>query len=480
MSELKYFNPSTNYNRLFNNEKYISQLIASIKKDLGRNLIATEKLYLINLLKNVNPVVFNTKHPQEIADIIKKKVLDEIKSQLYGPTDDVDIHEILKNEIGVGTEDTSASDDSLTTQVTNSFANQASISSFLGVSTIGDINKIINPSQIEKTSYILMDTRYRILDDDGTASFRWNFVNNNNTAQGTVNTINDVQNITSFKVLPFKIPYVSNGDNNYDLITMSIEEFSAQSYIGHENRKFHFIFSTEVKDRWIELDPTYNGNGVFKFASPITRIESLTLTFASPLQAIIFDTDRFNAHIYAYSDVNDIQKNTQIISSIPHNLETGDLVYISNFATTNVLIDSTIISSINDKNGITITKISDMIFSIDIDTTPLVTVYNSISVTNNSQIIIGINTRFLSLFSVGDSIRIISTSLGVTSIVTYTISAVTSDTQLILTTVYTGDTNANTGFYRNTAINNAPVSIYAGAKRVFVPLEITYNESLNS
>lgn len=478
MSELKYFNPSSNYNRLFNNEQFITQLIINIRKGLGRNLLATEKVYLLQLLKNINPVIFQRKNPDEISSIIVNKVLDEIASQPCGETEDINIHELLKNEIGVGTEDggvISSSGD--ITQITSSFSNQTEISSFLGAKNVMDLLRVVNPTQVSRTASILLDTRYRILDDEGTTSFKWNFVNNNNTLQGTVNAIGDIRDITAIKVFPFKMPYSAQADNNYDKITMYIEEFSAQSFIGHEDRKFHFMFDTKVTDRWIKLNAKDNNGGIFKFKNPITRIETITINFGSPLQPIIFDTDRKNMNIYSYSDVNNIKKTTSIISSSPHNLETGDLVYISNFVTRNLVLDNKIISDINNIYGNIITKISNTIFSIDIDTSKLITLFTGITVTQGSIRVLGSPTvNFTTLFSPNDTIQILSTSGGITNLVSYLVQSVNSDNELTLKTPYTGDTNSNTGFYRYTAINNANISVYSGAKRMFIPLELTYNE----
>jgi hypothetical protein len=482
MSELKYFNQGANYNRLFNNEQFITQLIINIRKGLGRNLLATEKVYLLQLLKNINPVIFQRKKPDEILSIIVEKVLGEIASQPCGETDDdINIHELLKNEIGVGTEDggmpSSSGGGDVTTQITSSFSNQTEISSFLGAKNIMDLLKIVNPTQVSQTTSILLDTRYRILDDDGTKSFRWNFVNNNNTLQGTVNAIGDIRDIIAIKVFPFKMPYSARADNNYDKITMNIEEFSAQSFIGHEDRKFHFMFDTKVTDRWIKLNARDNNGGIFKFKNPITRIETLTLTFGSPLQPIIFDIDRKNMNIYSYSDANSIKKTTSIISNSPHNLETGDLVYISNFVTRNLVLDSKVISDINNIYGNTITKINNTMFSIDIDTSGLVVLRTGITVTQGSIKVVGsMFMNFTALFSANDTIQIISTSGGVTNLVSYLVNSVNSDTELTLKTPYTGDTNFDTGFYRYTAVDNVSVSVYAGAKRMFIPLELTYNE----
>ena len=81
------------------------------------------------------------------------------------------------------------------------------------------------------------------------------FNNNEITSQGTVNAIGNIRDITALRIFPIKLPYNSYIDNDYTRVTIFIQEISAQSFIGQENRRFHFMFSTTVDDRWINLEP---------------------------------------------------------------------------------------------------------------------------------------------------------------------------------------------------------------------------------
>jgi len=55
---------------MFNSEAYITQMITSIKNRLGRQMLSTEKMYLLQLLKSINPVVFDRKSPKEISTLV--------------------------------------------------------------------------------------------------------------------------------------------------------------------------------------------------------------------------------------------------------------------------------------------------------------------------------------------------------------------------------------------------------------------------
>lgn len=483
MSESKYYNPSSNYNRMFNSEPYITQMITNIKNRLGRQMLSTEKMYLMQLLKSINPVVFDRKSPKEISTLIENKVIDEISNQSCVVEDAVNIHEMLKTELGVGSEPADSGDvaqpggDGLVTQITSSFANQTEVASILGLKTITELVAAVNPEIVNKTAYMLLDSRYRILDDDGTASFRWNFVNNATYTQGTVNVIGDIKDITSIKVFPVKIPYTPQADNNYGRITMFIQEFSAQAFIGQENRKFHFVFAPEVQDRYVELNPKDNNNGLFKFKTPIVQLETLTVSFGSPLQPIIFDLDRQTMVIEAYGTT------TQLTCPYPHKLLTGDLVYISNFSTNNITstIDLGISNAINNVNGVVVTYVDPYIFSIDINSSKLLyTGPGTISTTNGEQAIVGTGTTFTTLFSFNDIIAITGNFEGAPKTMVYLIAQVNSDTSITLQEFYMEDTGAGLTYQRNNTVDNLQLQVYFGSKRVFIPMELHYNASTTS
>jgi hypothetical protein len=460
----------SNYNRLFNDKSFINKLLNTIRLRLGRQINRSEKMTVISILKNINPVIFKSQPMENILKVLSDTVTEQIVKFPCRGEDDPNIHEILKGEIGVSTEHDGAYDikpsGDFADQITSSFANQVEIVSLLGYNTAAGLQSLINPTLIKKKVYILLDTRYRILDTDGTTSFQWNVVNTEITQQGSVNVIGNIRDIVAIRIFPIKIPYNSNADNDYSRVTLLIQEFSAQSFIAQENRRFHFMLRPVVTDRWIELTTDNFNDGYFIFRNPITRLDTLTLTFGSPLDAIKFDTDRMNAYI---NDA-DYSTDTTFTTNSPHNLETGDTAIISNFRTANSAIDTVMVSLINRAAGHIITYIDANRFSIDVNSSAITsTGAGTVSVTNGSPVVDGVGTAFGTYFFPGDSIEI--------SGVKYSILSIQSQTSLTLRVNYAGVTAAGLTYKKNNIVNGLQVVVYFASKRIFIPIEIEYYAS---
>ncbi|MGL5934490.1 MAG: hypothetical protein ACRCZI_02585 [Cetobacterium sp.] len=422
-------------------------------------------MFIINFLQNVSPSIFKYE-----PDLILRKLKQDIteKIQRNECSDEVvDVHELLKNEIGVSTEDIRVeSDTDFSQTITNNFASSVDIASILGSKTFTDLKNIFSPTAAIKNKKILLDTRYRVLDNDGRTIIKWNYANNTSTTQGSTNAVGDIQNIVSVRVFPFQMPYLKSADNEYKRITMYIQEFSAQSVIAQENRNYHFMFETEVNDRYINLNLPRSVDGIYKFTNPITRLDSVNISFGSPLEQVTFDTDRRTMLAYTYGTTTSFQ------SVENHNLETGDRVYISNFTTTNplALIDSNIISAINRTNGQTVTYIDDTTISIDVNTSQLnFTGPGTITATNGSTSITGVLTTFLTTFVIGDVINILGFR--------YIIATITDNTTLTITQAYAETTGAGLAYSKNNPIPNLNASFYYGSKRMFIELEFEYMEA---
>jgi len=463
----------SNYNKLFNDKIFITALINEVKKKLGRHIQRTEKMAIINILKNVNPVIFKGSNYKNIIDSLTSTIAEEIVKFKCGNENenDVNIHEMLKSEMGViNTSDFSNDPGIFTEQVVSTFSTQVEVTSLLGNKTFTDLQKIINPNLVKKNVYILLDTRYRTLDNDGTNFFKWNFMNTETVSQGTVNAVGNIKDITGFRVYPVRIPYNPLGDTDYDRITLFIQEFSSQSFIAQENRRFHFIFSSTIEDRWMDLEPQRFNDGYFRFRTPISRLDSLTISFGAPLEPIIFDPDRMLSTVSDYNKLVNNIRYTEFTTLFKHNLETGDRVYISNFTTANPNTDNPIVSLINRSVGHTATIITDTKFIIKIDSSSIRFLGpGTINVTNGSPIIIGVGTNFGVTVNVNDVIEI--------SGMLFSILSIQSQTQLTLSTVIPVPTSIGLSYYKNNILNDIRPTVYFGSKRIFVALEIEFFDS---
>jgi hypothetical protein len=151
-------------------------------------------------------------------------------------------------------------------------AGSVDVAKIMGQTTLYDVTSAVNPDALDMTAYILLDSRYRSFGTDGTSTFRWTYVNSVNLSQGSTNSIAKISNITKIKVLPFRIPYSTSADTDYESVTLGFSEFGNEAFIGQENRNFQFIFNPSNSGLWIYLDPL--NAGVYEFTKPINQLDT--------------------------------------------------------------------------------------------------------------------------------------------------------------------------------------------------------------
>jgi len=287
-------------------------------------------------------------------DEIERKIVNEwLKGQttLNNEGGMIDTHELLKKNIGLNSESDTVSS-SINKQTTSTVvANSVDLSSVMGNNDAYGIQRIINPSALFAKSQILLDTRWRSQDTDGTILMKWSFSNTLAAKPGTFNTTSPIRDIIAIKVLPFKIPYTASAENPTKNITMYYNEFSNQCVVAQESRKYHHWFDYVKEDDWLSLDAFKYNKGVYNFDKPITTLDTLTVSFGSPLQLIQFDVDRMNATFTAGSP-------TTLTFASAHNLDNGYVIYFTDFTTTDAVTDATLISTINSIYGHEVTRIS--------------------------------------------------------------------------------------------------------------------------
>ncbi len=426
-----------NYNRSINNPQYIKmKLVPALNQKMRRKMTDSEILYVVDQVKKLNPEIFRGRTIDEITGALVDTFIARLaKYGCDGDDEKIDTHELLKAEMGVSTESNARGSLGIINVGIDvpEIASSVEISRFLGKYTGFGIQQLFNPEALYRHNYIFMDTRHRLLDGDGTEIFAWNHVNNVTRTQGSINTTGEIRDIVSIKVMPIKIPYSSSADNALGRVTMLIREFQSQSYIGHENRRFHFVFEATVNGDFIILDPYKFNEGVYRFNNPITQLDTLTISFGSPLQKIIFDTDRLTSTIsYANPAV--------ITTTSNHNLVSGNTVLVETFSTQNTTGDSSVIAAVNSAAGNPVTVLSPTTFSIPVDlTTVRNTIVGTIAVTNGVATIVGTGTSFTTDLAFGDDL-LIEDSLGTQRY--YTVAVVTDDTNVTLNVVYGGATEA--------------------------------------
>lgn len=363
----------------------LKNIISKLEKTSNKKLTKNEINSFINYLKEFNYSKLYKDYFDNNNKMINYDKLNDNFVNLYIKDISLsktkfDIHEFLKNEINnkVQTRDINTNfniNNNQTTKV-NAIATpitqQTNIQSTNNISNFAkkeeqiELTKILNWESLWRDSNVLIDSRYQNIANQDRSRIVFNIVTNTKVkspGSGVITSISNMRDIVEIEIYPFSIPYIAAADNYYQKITLSILELSAISIDAYEDSQFHFIFQSKLNGNLIDLTPI---NNTFRFFKPITRINEFSLRFGSPLSPIIFDKDRLNTSFINYNS------NPGIITfGEPHNLITGDLIYIERFNTLTPAIDLNIIEAINSIQGHICTRINNTSISINIDLTQI-------------------------------------------------------------------------------------------------------------
>jgi len=161
-------------------------------------------------------------------------------------------------------------------------------------------------------------------------------------------------------VYPFTIPYKPVYATFYNRITLSIVEWTANSFEAYEGGQYHFLFDIDhIDNNLIYLKPI---NSIYSFSKPVNQIDTFSINFGAVFPKISFDADRMYPSAIDYSSTLGI-----FTFAKPHNIVTGDLVYITNFNTPEPALDVNTILEVNRAEGHTIVKKDNYSFIINVD-----------------------------------------------------------------------------------------------------------------
>jgi hypothetical protein len=415
---------SENYPREYNTDAFYQKIIDGVTNKMGRPLMSTEREQTIRFIQKMDPDLLAPRYQSQTINIMISTLTKEFKKFDCIKPEFLDTQERLRQTIGITSEtgtvhsvydnpsyqlnraepDTVADEpldikslitnDAITKKITKPQTSQqpmqpqqqpiqSIIDNMLGITNADEAVRILNPASLLRKNYLMLDSRYRVLENDvdgKISSFKWNYIlQSQASAQGTVNVVGNVRDIVALRVYPFRIPYIDSADNKYSRISVHIDEFS-QSFIAHENRKFQFMLQSEIDGAFINLLTDEYNDGFFYFEQPVPEITTLTVSFGSPMEPVLFDRDRDDCQIDYFS----IAPLTKITTGKPgflnkHNLSNGDRVYFSNFNVGPVTLplqnieNQKIKSDINKPSGYLVTVIDEFSFSIN---------YNSSNIQN--------------------------------------------------------------------------------------------------
>lgn len=383
------------------NSSFLMNIVQIIERKIQRRMTEEEENMLISCIKNISNEAFRKYNITKISEIISVAVIHEIQLN-HCSENNVDIHELLRknmNTLSTIDEECEKKDD----------CENVDIKAFFGVRDFNTlVKKIKEPINSVNTAYIILDSRNRSLENDGTKYLKWTHINSIITSQGTCNSIGNIRDIISVKLAPYNISELLA--LNIPLAQMSclIHEMATQSFITR-NGRFHFmgdvtrIFDRSDVKRITNKD--YN-DALYKFNKPITNLDTITVSFFDPIETLTLFKDRMEGEVVPGLV-------TTFVFPESHNL-VDSRVYINNF-TTATENDTAVVSEINATNGhnatvISLTEItipvdtSQLQFVIGATTTPFTPIVGMVSVVYNSRIITGNN--FLVDFDVGDYIVI--------------------------------------------------------------------------
>jgi hypothetical protein len=446
---------SNNYD-LINSSDFLVVVISKVESIINRELSNMEEDIIISCIKQIPRHTIQTNTIERTLALIIDISLSDLRRN-HCNINEVDTHEMLKKNLGRTIAETDDEYKDTTTNV------EVNVETFFGIKDISTLIKKINePISSVNTAYFLLDTRYRSLGNDGTTYFKWYHVNNIMVSQGTFNSIGDIRDIISMKLMQYRIPNVESANTPYNRISVLIDEFSSQSFIAHEHKRYHFLGCREDKgsdDKWIEVKPNDFCHGEYKFNNPITTINTITISLGSPLETIIFKPDRVIGNI-------GFGLTTTITLPNVDNIDIDEIIYITDYKTINEL-SYKCVEELNNTRGLKVISTTPISITVDINTIILQpTILTGICTVLNSNILTGTGTSFTSELIAGDRLYIQGSPYIVVSII--------SDTELLMSLpcLLSGVVTVT----KNNIITNS-IDVYFGSRRIFFSLEATYLSS---
>lgn len=239
-----------------------------------------------------------------------------------------------------------------------------------------------------------LDSRNRLLTHTTTGEYKWNLHSAGQPGRlGDLQLQDTLSEIIRMKICPFWIPVNDVMDDYYAKIRLLIREFSSSSTQVTEfltpdettptTEHFHFEFEIDRRDKdRVYLIPVCD---TYTFTKPFARPETITTHFRAPYDPIDLDADRVVCVVSAASPA-------VFTSTVPHNVSTGDLVYVIKYGSASASLNQ----EVNRSKGYFATKLDNFNFTLPVDTTSAGGVVQNVTVMLGSKRII-INIEFTSL-----------------------------------------------------------------------------------
>lgn len=338
----------------------LKELIISNKlsKYLNKSFTMKELNIISNKIKDIDNKLIENKVDKESFSV--ERYVSEI-SDVF--TRD-DLKKYMLQEINKSTEVVSSSyllAENKVKDESNIFAKKYNVEvlSILKRQNDKTLRYIFNPAGDYKTKLIFLDTFYQRDITNGSGKYSWDLSYKGTPDNKSVFIQEDIKNIVALQLGPTKwtvTDFIYNyfDDDRYPRITILIEELSAQSFIGSNGRKYHFMVMPAISGNddttaYESYEMTTKGfnNGWFHFRRPVTELRTITLSYAFPMDQIPVIGHKIFGILVQNSNPMTIDFST-----------TGSRTYaqasnyqISGFTTCDTVADADLIESVNSYYG---------------------------------------------------------------------------------------------------------------------------------
>lgn len=317
----------------------------SLESVRGKPLNYAERKYFISKFKTIDIGKFKAHPIKRVVDVLTQIFITDLPSVHNEDISSIDMHEVLNREIGVESESSIMEKKVSTDATVDSLLQQPKT-----------LQRIFNPKAVQKSVYMILDSRYRDRTVTDPTILRWSVTTpqGNFMPDSSALTTMPLRDIISMNMTPFRFPNARNAITNSHRVSVEIIELNSQSMIANRGQKrIHFMFNINETDSPqfspYELTDIGNAKTHFKFHTPIVQLDTISLRFGNPLLNIALDPDQL------YATVSPIGVQTLLTFSQPHYCVIGDEVILIDFTTDAPNADKPIIDILNDINGHAIT-----------------------------------------------------------------------------------------------------------------------------
>jgi hypothetical protein len=235
------------------------------------------------------------------------------------------------------------------------------------------LTRAINPESTYKKAYLTLDSNAAEFLENNT-KMRWDYLPVLAETSTSTNSRNNIKNITEIRIYSM---VVNKFNSPMQRATILIDEFSSQSFIAQNGRRFHTIgllndleMPAEIRTRstvhlatgWAPDATIYDkyellsgfrfNEGVYKFAKPITTFDSITLSVGDPFDKIAFRKHNINNCELSSMNYTAVAPFGSMVIDCKedHYITIGDQIYtlkISGFTTDQPIVDAILIEYVN-------------------------------------------------------------------------------------------------------------------------------------